>query len=137
MAYRHRLRVRYGETDQMGVVHHANYLLYMEEARTMWMAELGCPYGELEQRGIGLPVRRTEMRYRSAARYEDELEVEVAIGRLGGASVDFVYTIRRVADGEVCITGHVDLACVELTAHPRKPRMLPPELREMLERGQG
>ena len=136
MAYRHRLRVRYGETDQMGVVHHANYLLYMEEARTMWMAELGCPYGELEKRGIGLPVRRTEMRYRSAARYEDDLEVEVAIGRLGGASVDFVYTIRRFVDGEVCVTGHVDLACVELTDHPRKPRMLPAELREMLERGQ-
>ena len=137
MAYRHRLRVRYGETDQMGVVHHANYLLYMEEARTIWMSELGCPYGELEKRGIGLPVRRTELRYRSAALYEDELEVEVDIGRMGAASVDFVYTIRRVADGEVCVTGHVDLACVELTAHPRRPRVLPDELRSLLEAGKG
>jgi acyl-CoA thioester hydrolase len=69
--YEHLLRVRYGETDQMGVVHHANYLLYMEEARTAFMASVGCSYGGLERDGIGLPVRRTEVRYRASARYED------------------------------------------------------------------
>ena len=94
-------------------------------------------HGELEQRGIGLPVRRTGIRFHSAALFEDELEVEVEIGRVGAASVDFVYTIRRVSDGATCVTGHVDLACVGLTGHPRGPRVLPDDLRAMLEAGKG
>src|SRR5580765_3234482 len=70
--HEHRLRVRYAETDQMGVVHHANYLLYLEESRTRMMAELGCSYAELEQSGWALPVRRTELRFRAPAYYDEE-----------------------------------------------------------------
>lgn len=126
------LRVRYGETDQMGVVHHANYLAYFEEGRTRMMADLGCPYGDLERAGIGLPVRKVELRYRAPALYEDELCVETRVTRLRAASVSFGYAIRRVADDELIVTGETELACVTLGAE-RKVLALPESLRELLE----
>ena len=93
--FHHPLRVRYGETDQMGRVHHANYLLYMEEARTGMMRALGASYASMEREGIGLPVRKTDLRYRAAALYEEELVVETRIDRVGPASVTFTYRIVR------------------------------------------
>jgi acyl-CoA thioester hydrolase len=135
MAYEHRLRVRYGETDQMGVVHHANYLLYMEEARTMYMATLGCPYSQVEASGIGLPVRDVDIRYRASATYEDELSVEVWISRLRSASVEFSYELRRTTDGLHIASATIVLACVRLSG-PRKPTVLPRDLRTVLDRAQ-
>jgi acyl-CoA thioester hydrolase len=132
--YLHRLKVRYNETDQMGVVHHANYLAYLEEARTEFMADRGCPYGRIEAAGVGLPVRRAELRYRAPAFYEDQLEIEVAIGRLRAASVTFEYRVLRPADGTLVLEGSIELACVTL-AGERKPRLLPAELREGLTDG--
>lgn len=128
--FEHRLKVRYGETDQMGVVHHANHLLYLEEARTEWMAAIGCPYGAVEASGIGLPVRRVDLRYRSPAFYEDELGVTVRIDRMSAATVTFGYRIRRLGTEETVLTGTVELACISLD--DRRPRMLPDDLRKRL-----
>lgn len=130
-----RLRVRYGETDQMGVVHHANYALYIEESRTNLMRDRGCSYAELERRGIGLPVRRLEFRYRAPALYEDELVVRTRVGRVGAASVTFESEIHRVADGAHLASGVIELACVDLRAAARKPVVLPDDLRRLLEQG--
>lgn len=136
MAYEHRLKVRYGETDQMGVVHHANYLLYLEEARTEYLARLGCPYGGIEERGIGLPVRRVDLRYRAPARYGDELVVRVSVAGVRAASVTFAYELTQGgAHGEErgpLAMGTVELACVELSGE-RRPRVLPDDLRELME----
>jgi len=128
-----RLRVRYGETDQMGVVHHANYALYVEESRTNLMRERGCSYAELERRGVGLPVRRMEMRFRSPALYEEEIVVRTRIGRVGAASVVFESEIHRVADEAHLASITVELACVDLRAKARKPVVLPDDLRSLLE----
>ncbi len=127
----HVLRVRYGETDQMGVVHHANFLLYMEEGRTRLMSSLGLPYAELERRGWGLVVRGTELRYRDSARYDDELRVVTRIARLRKASVLFTYEIRRAADDALLVEGSTDLACVRLDGD-RRPVALPGELVALL-----
>jgi acyl-CoA thioester hydrolase len=129
----HRLRVRYGETDQMGVVHHANYLLYMEEGRTRMMASLGCSYAELERSGIGLPVRKASLRFRAPARYDDELVVLTRLERVGGASVAFQYEVRSHADA-LLAEGSSELACVDLASPERRPRFLPDEVREGFER---
>ena len=67
--FEHTTRVRYAETDQMGVVYHGNYLVYMEEGRTLMMESLGLPYAELERRGFGLVVRKAALRFRAPARY--------------------------------------------------------------------
>lgn len=131
--HEHRLRVRYAETDQMGVVHHANYLLYFEESRTALMAARGCSYAEFERSGWALPVRRVELRYRSPARYEDELVVRTWVDELGPASVTFASEIWRDADRTLIASGSVQLACIDIRSTPRKLAMLPEEMRRALE----
>ena len=132
MAHEHRIRVRYGETDQMGVVHHANYLLYLEEARTLYMESFGVPYGQLERAGIGLPVRRCELRYRAPAHYEDVLTVETRLTRLRGASLTFGYRVRGGEDGAtLLLEAEIELACIDLESH--RPRLLPEELAARVE----
>ncbi len=133
MHYDHPLLVRYGETDQMGVVHHANYLLYFEEARTRFLAHLGEPYGELEKQGIALPVRKVDLRFRSPAHYEDELIVRVEVDRMTPASVRFAYRITRPQDDTLIATGSTELACIDMRATPRKARVLPDALRRLFE----
>ena len=115
--FSHQLRVRYGETDQMGRVHHANYLLYMEEARTGMMRALGASYAEMEREGVGLPVRKADLRYRAAALYEEELVVETRIERVGPASVTFGYRVVRPEAGgspTLIATGSTELACIAM-----------------------
>jgi len=131
--HEHRLRVRYGETDQMGVVYHANYLVYMEEGRTRLMDTLGCSYAELERQGWALVVRKAELRYRAPARYDEELVVRTAVERLGGASVRFVYEVGRSADGALLAEGMTELACVDRRAGEGRPALLPERVRELLE----
>jgi acyl-CoA thioester hydrolase len=130
--HEHRLRVRYGETDQMGVVHHANYLLYVEESRTRLMADRGCSYADLERAGWGLPVRRVELRFRAPAAYDDELVVRTHVSRVRAASVTFESEIVRASDDELLASASVELACVQLRAAERRPVPLPEELRALL-----
>ena len=130
--HEHRLHVRYAETDQMGVVYHANYLVYMEEGRTRMMASLGLPYHELEAKGWALVVRKADVRYRAAARYGDELCVRTWVERMRGASILFRYEIERAADATLLATGSTELACVDLKTAERRPTMLPEELRERI-----
>lgn len=126
--YVHRLMVRYGETDQMGRAHHANYLLYFEEARTAMMRALGVSYAETEKRGIGLPVRQTAVRYRNAAFYEDELAVVTRIERVGPASVTFTYRIVRPSDDLLIATGSTELASIRMAGPDTRLTKLGPEL---------
>ena len=128
----HRLRVRYGETDQMGVVHHANYLLYMEDGRTRLMESLGCSYAQLERDGLGMPVRKTSLRFRTPARYDEELVVLSRVERLGGASLSFRYRVCSTS-GALMAEGTTELACVDLTHPERPPKMIPDALRALLE----
>jgi acyl-CoA thioester hydrolase len=130
--HEHRVRVRYGETDQMAVVHHANYLHYMEDGRTRLMQDLGCSYAELERRGFGLPVRRAQLRFWSGAVYDEELIVRTDVKGMRAASVTFLYEIRR-DDGSRVATGEVELACVDLRSPERRPCALPEEMRAVLE----
>ncbi|MFO1009823.1 MAG: thioesterase family protein [Planctomycetota bacterium] len=129
----HRLRVRYAETDQMAVVHHANYLLYFEESRTCLMRDRGCSYADLERRGIGLPVRRLELRFRQPALYEEELVIRTRVGKLGAASVVFESEVLRASDETVLATGWVELACIDLENRARGPIPLPEDLRGLLQ----
>ena len=132
MPYAHHLRVRYAETDQMGVVHHANYILYLEEARTAYMASLGCPYSTLERRGVGLVVRKLKIHHRASALYEEELVVDTRIISLRGASVTFGYEVLRVEGRQRLASAETDLACIDLARDGRPPRALPDDLRDLL-----
>ncbi len=116
----------------MGVAHHAAYVVWLEEARTAMMASRGCSYGALEREGLGLPVRRLEVRYRASARYEEELVVRTWVGRVRPASITFEYEVRRASDGARIATASTELACVDLSDPKRPVRPLPARLRELL-----
>lgn len=128
--YTSRHRVRYADTDQMGVVHHANYLAYLEEARTDFMEALGWPYAEIERAGWGLVVRSVSLRYRAPAHYGDTLQVTTRVAEMRRASVLFEYEVRRA--GTLLAEATTELACVRLD-RDRRPAALPPELVRRLE----
>lgn len=130
--YAHRLRVRYEETDQMGVVYHANYLTWFEVARTEWIRSLGYPYRRLEQEGLLLPVLDVDAQYRYPARYDDEVEIEVELSACTPVRIGFSYVVRRVADGEVLVTGGSRHAWVNREWKPARLDKAMPELYDML-----
>ena len=132
LPHEHRLRVRYSETDQMGVVHHSSYLVYLEEGRLALMRALGFPYEEVERRGFGMAVRAVELRYRAAARYGDELLVQTTIERLRGASIRYGTEVQRAADREILATGAVEVACLALRGEFR-PVPVPDDIRLAIE----
>ena len=92
------LRVRYQETDQMGVVYHTNYLIWCEMARTELLRRTGMTYKALEESGVLLPVVEAFCQYRTAATYDDLVRVEARIVRLTGVRLNFKYLIKRVED---------------------------------------
>ncbi len=107
------LRVNYSETDQMGVVYHANYLIWFDRARTELMRETGLSYKDLEQQGVYLAVSEVKVRYRAAARYDDLIQIRCWVRELASRRVTFGYAVERAATGELLATG--ETALVSLT----------------------
>lgn len=94
-----RVRVRYAETDQMGVVYHANYLVWFEVGRVEFIRQLGLDYKSMEQDdGCGIAVVQVEARYRAPARYDDELVIETRLLAARGPVVRFGYRVLRAND---------------------------------------
>jgi len=111
-------RVRYAETDKMGVVYHANYFMWFEVGRCELLRSIGRSYREMEKAGIGLPVIEAHCEYKSPARYDDELQVKT-IGRLlSPVRVEFEYEICRPADGAVNAVGRTMHAAVDTGGRP-------------------
>jgi acyl-CoA thioester hydrolase len=100
------VRVRYAETDQMGVVYHSNYLVWFEIGRTDWLRETGWTYREMEAAGIQLPVIEAHCVYKQGARYDDDVEVRTRASKLSPLRVQFDYQAIRRADGVLLATGH-------------------------------
>lgn len=94
------IRPRYAETDQMGVVYHANYLTYFEVGRCEFFRALGFTYKELEAEGVILPVIRAEVDYIQPALYDDDLRIRTGVKSLKGARVELRYEVIRLQDGE-------------------------------------
>jgi acyl-CoA thioester hydrolase len=108
-----RVRARFGETDLMGVVHHASYLAYMEVARIEWLRRRGITYASMAEHGVHLPVVELSLKYKAPARFDDEMDVETALTEVGAVSVRFDYRIVRAADRTLCTEGMTRLACVD------------------------
>lgn len=124
------VRVRYQETDQMGVVYHANYLTYFELGRVEWLRSKGLDYAALEKSGVLLPVVNVTVNYQSPARYDQLIKVVTTIEKIGGASVVF-YT-QIIAENEtVLVDGRVTLVATD--AKNFKPIKLPDQLRSLIE----
>src|ERR1700722_1393278 len=110
---RSRLRVRFCETDLMGIVHHSNYLAYFEAGRVEWLRRRGVAYGDWATRGIPLPVVEASVRYRAPARFDDVIGIETRLVELRAASLRFEYRMERLTEpGELLAEGFTRLACV-------------------------
>ncbi len=91
------LRVRYSETDQMGIVYHAHYLVWFEIGRTEWCRAAGLPYAEMERSGLYIPVTRVECAFRRRSSYDDPIRVVTRMAELGGRGCTFAYEVRNPA----------------------------------------
>jgi len=101
-----RVRVRYAETDQMGVVYHANYLVWFEVGRVEFIRHMGLSYKQMEtEENCMIAVVEANARYRSPARYDDELVVETRLTAVRSSVIRFSYKVLRVSDGTLLCEG--------------------------------
>ena len=105
------IRVRYAETDRMGLLHHANYLVYFEQARTELLRTRGVAYKDLEDRGFFLVIAKVEIKYRAPAHYDDVLMIRTTVTRTTPVRLEHRYEVFR--DGSLICEGSTTLACVD------------------------
>lgn len=107
------IRVRYGETDQMGVVHHGNYALYLEMGRIEWLRKMGISYKKMEESGLMLPVISMSLNFKKSACYDDVINVKTQLKNRPTAKIEFEYEITD-EKGQIITTAHVVLAFIDM-----------------------
>ena len=122
------VRVRYAETDKMGVAYYANYFVWFEVARTDLLRTLGWNYRDMERAGVSLPVIEAQCQYHRSARYDDELEVRTEGRMLSPVRMEFTYQVVRRADDVVAASGRTVHAAVDPGGRPCR---LPDRIREV------
>jgi acyl-CoA thioester hydrolase len=106
------IRVRYAETDRMGLLHHANYLVYFEQARTDLLRGLGASYKDMEDQGFFLVLAKAEVRYKSPAHYDDVLTIRTTVVRTTPVRLEHKYEVFGPG-GKLVAEGATTLACVD------------------------
>ena len=124
-----KIRVRYGETDQMGVVYHANYATYFEVGRTEWLRQYGFTYKSMEENGIILPVVSLEIKYKKSATYDDVLIVKTSIKKTPYVRIEFDYELLNEKN-ELLATGNTVLVFID--SKRNRPTRCPDYLLEKL-----
>ena len=122
------LRVRYAETDKMGVVYYANYFVWFEVARADLLRSLGWSYRDMEHAGVSLPVIEAHCEYSRPARYDDELEIRTEGRLLSPVRMEFTYQVRLAADQMVAASGRTVHAALDQNGRPCR---LPARIREV------
>lgn len=129
-ASRVEFRVRYAETDQMGVVYHSHYLVWCEVGRTEHLRSLGTDYATVEKAGTTLAVAEASLRYHAPARYDDLVRVDTTLSSVRSRVIIFDYVITNAETGARLVTARTTL--IALTPDG-KPHSLSPRMRELLE----
>jgi acyl-CoA thioester hydrolase len=123
------VRVRYAETDQMGVVYYANYFVWFEVGRTDLLRQAGWDYRAMETEGFGLPVIEAQCSYKESARYDDEIDVRTSGEMLSPVRVKFTYEVVRASDARMLATGTTVHATLDRNGRPCR---LPDRVRTVL-----
>ena len=121
------LRVRFCETDLMGIVHHGSYLVYFEAGRVEWLRRRGVTYADWANRGVHLPVVEAHVGYKAPSRFDDLLVVETTLSELRSVSMKFSYAIRR--SGTLIAEGYTRLGCIDAQ---HKLLRIPDHMRDVL-----
>ncbi|MCB9426358.1 MAG: acyl-CoA thioesterase [Flavobacteriales bacterium] len=124
------VRVRYAETDKMGVVYHANYAIYFEMGRVEWLRSLGLSYREMEDKGVMLPVVSLTIDYKQPAYYDDLLKVTTYLKEFTGVKIVFGYKIQNQMES-VLTTGESTLVFVD--TQTKRPTQAPGYVKEKFE----
>ena len=127
-------RVRYSETDQMGVVYHANYLHWCDIGRTEYLRARGATYADLERAGMLLAVAEASLRYHKSARYDQIVRIETVLREVRSRALTFDYSIVHAETGTLCVTASTVLVSLDSAA---RSVQLPVETRELLRRDLG
>jgi acyl-CoA thioester hydrolase len=125
------MRVRFCETDLMGIVHHGSYLVYFETGRVEWLRRRGVTYAAFAQRGVHLPVVEAHVHYHAPARFDEMIDVETSLTKLRTVSLDFGYRILR--GGTLVADGWTRLGCIDGS---HKLLRIPQEMRDVLLAGE-
>ncbi len=123
------IRVRYAETDMMGVAYHGNYMAWFEVARVNMLDELGCPYRDMETDGFRLPVLEVSVRYRRPVTFDDRVTIEAVMKEKPSLRIKIDYTVR--CRGEVTAEGFTRHAFINREGQPARP---PSIFRELMEK---
>jgi acyl-CoA thioester hydrolase len=123
-----RVRVRYAETDQMGVVYHSNYFVWFEVGRTDLLRSSGWTYREMESDGVSLPVIEARCEYKQPARYDDDLEIRTTGTLVSPVRLAFSYEVVRPRDSQMVATGQTVHASIDRSGRPCR---LPDRVREL------
>lgn len=126
-----KIRVEYHHTDQMGIVHHSNYIKFFEVARTEWLRAVGLTYAEMERRGVMMPIVDVQVKYRMPAYYDELITVRAIVDELPKARMTFRYEIYG-DDGRDIASGATTLGFIDKVT--RRPQRAPQWLMEVLER---
>ena len=124
--------VNYYETDQMGIVHHSNYIRYFEEARLYWMDEIGLSYSGLEKRGLIIPVTFVDCQYKQPVHFGDMICISVRIVKFDGLKMEFAYEVSAETTGELRSTGRTGHCFLDRDMHPVLIRKSAPELYDIM-----
>jgi acyl-CoA thioester hydrolase len=124
-----KVRVRYEETDTMGVVYYAKFFVWMEVGRVGLLRDLGFGYSEWVRRGVEFPVVQAHADYRAPARFDDEVVVKTRIASIGNSSIRFENEVYKLPEERLLCTGHTVHA---LTSSEGKPVPFPRDLKELL-----
>lgn len=122
------VRVRYAETDKMGVVYYAHYLVWFEIGRTNWLRETGWTYREMEAAGLMLPVLESHCEYKLGARYDEEIEVRTRARLVSPVRIAFDYELARRPDGAAIATGYTVHVTLDAAGRPTR---LPARVKEL------
>lgn len=137
----YRRKVNYYETDQMGIVHHSNYIRYFEEARLDMMDQLGLNYRTMEETGLIIPVLFVECKYLQSLHYEDEFEIYSRLTKFDGIKMEVSYEILRCHDGVRSTTGESGHCFLDRDMKPVRMKRQYPEiyhtLKNLLEMQEG
>lgn len=128
------LRVRYAETDAMGIVYHTNYIVWFEVGRGEFMRQRGGNYREFEEQGLYLPVTEVDARFIDPARYDDVVVVRTSVADVRSRSVTMYYEVLMQETGQLLVTGHTKHLCVDREGRMRR---FPPDLISAFSSGSG
>ena len=125
------IRVRYAETDAMGVVHHASYIVWLEQGRAELLRASGTSYRDIEARGFFAALTDLQVRYHAAARYDDEVVINTALDDVRSRQLAFTYTLRLADTGTLLVTARTEHVFVGRATG--RPARLPDDLQEALQ----